>query len=111
MTFRVGDPVKCVNAKGDSSWAGDPLVAGEIYVVRSVGTNHLTGSSCIWLVGMRNRMRRHGILDEDAGYRASRFRPAVSPKQEVSFITGADPDSKQYDNRRRVDEPAWGASA
>lgn len=111
MTFRVGMPVKCIDATGRYKWAGDPLVEGQTYFVRSIGIGRLTGDRCIWLVGMRNRVRRSGILDEDAGYRASRFRPAVSPKSEVSFTTGADPDSEQYDNRHRVPVSEWGCSA
>lgn len=111
MTFRVGMPVKCIDATGRFKWAGDPLVEGQTYFVRSIGIGRLTGNRCIWLVGMRNRVRRRGILDEDAGYYASRFRPAVSPGISFDASIPADPDSEQYDNRRRVPVSEWGCSA
>lgn len=101
MTFKIGMKVVCVDASPVANWAGDPLVEGAIYVVRNVGYNKLTGSWALWLSGMTNRMRRKGIDDLDAGYRASRFRPAVSPKQQVSFTAGAPLDSDQWDNRRK----------
>ncbi len=99
MTFRVGMKVVCVD---DSSWEGFGCIRkGEVYEVADVFTRH--GSLRLSLLELPT------ILN--AGYYASRFRPAVSPG--ISFDTSipADPDSEQHDNRRRVAEPAWGASA
>lgn len=45
-----------------------------------------------------------------AGFNSAGFRPIVEPKQEISFTTGADPDSEQWDGRRKVRETAHVAS-
>ena len=101
MTFKIGMKVVCVDDTPD--WLGRELVIkkGEVYTIAEMF--NWRGKLCVRLVEVKT--------EQAPGWYASRFRPAVSPKQEVSFTTGAPLDSEQWDNRKRVDEPAWGASA
>lgn len=98
MNFRVGMPVKCINAGMGDIDASGILVEGAEYLVKEI--ERFGGRTYLHLVGVF------------MGWRSSRFRPAVSPKSETSFTQGAPLDSEQWDNRRlpaRVKE--WGASA
>lgn len=95
MTFRVGMKVVCV----DASDCSDILRHNGIYTISKVGllshgesgvTVEEDKSDCGWPIH----------------WRASRFRPLVDTKQEVSFTTGAPIDSERWDGRRRrVVEP------
>jgi uncharacterized protein (DUF1330 family) len=114
MTFRVGDPVVCIDDQFDAytKQAATALPKrGEVYVVRGFAEG--MSADGVWKTGLLLRELRNPNASSGSEhcFNPERFRPVVSPKQEASFTTGADPDSEQYDNRRRVAEPAWGASA
>lgn len=96
MTFWVNQKVICVNAspQPEGSWC-DEVCALELQHVYTVfRSNYINedGSEVIQLVEAKNPF----------GYFVSRFRPVVEPKTEISFTTGADPLSGQFDNRRKV---------
>ena len=102
MTFRVGMKVVCVNAAPDEGrflLDGErPLIEGDVYTIS--GFPVPLGYHAEPVVSLLEQPRPDG-----AGWRVGRFRPAVEPKQEVSFTTGAPIDSERYDNRRPVVEP------
>lgn len=112
MTFKIGMKVVCVNASfPPSRTVLGPmrhvmeLVEGHVYTISAVGLRHpldATQGECVLVEEVERGWSEP--------FWASRFRPAVSPKQEVSFTTGADPDSERFDNRR-TREKAWGCSA
>ena len=80
--FRVGQHVVCVDDKNTTL-----VTVGAIYVIRAVDGRFVD------LVGV------HGLTGRHDGMYARRFRPVTSPKQEVSFTTGAPVDSERWDNR------------
>ena len=105
MTFKIGMKVVCVDVSGwenhdYQAWSYPRL--GDIGTITSLYT--YAGVLCITLAEFPNRNT------PKPGFYAYRFRPAVSPKQEVSFTTGADPDSER-DDCRSAREKAWGCSA
>lgn len=118
MTFRVGMKVVAVgNDKRDSGPRILPLLPrGGIYTVRDYdirGVSH-AGHDCATLRleevrGPEKFFSGFGVWE--TGYRADCFRPLTDTKTETSFTTGADPDSEQYDNRRRIPVSEWGCSA
>lgn len=102
MTFRVGQKVVCINATPKyGNWDDDvPVpVQGNIYTVSQAPfpappeTDYGDGITIISLAELPNPY---------GGYDVIRFRPIVEPKAEISFTTGADPSSDQFDNRRKV---------
>lgn len=95
MTFRVNQKVECVDALASHGyqWLGDVPSEGAIYTVAGFGEHQ--GILGLLLVEIKN-------IPFDGCYRASRFHPIVEPKTEISFTTGADPSSGQFDNRRKV---------
>lgn len=91
MTFRVREKVVCVDGKAcEGKYTG--LVEGDIYTVNGFGTCD-DGSVGVCLVEND---------DPKWPFYPRRFRPIVEPKTEISFTTGADPSSGQFDNRRKV---------
>lgn len=97
MNFRVGMKVVCVDASGwgeadYSSWnyprENDTATVDSIY--------DYCGILCVTLLEFPNDH------PTKPGFRASRFRPAVSPKSQISFTQDAPLDSEQWDNRRRL---------
>lgn len=112
MTFKIGMKVVCVDAVQHGRYTPWPhgkgmhgLTEGVVYTIRALGDFEGT-PGCVWL----HEIHRPLVGCVEFPYALERFRPAVSPKQEVSFTTGAPLDSEQWDNRKRVDEPAWGAT-
>jgi len=115
MNFRVGMKVVCVDDTFKSR--------GSVYIdlhgrrrVSSGETGGLKKNAVYTVAEVRSSVFETLILSEinrgplEQGFRSSRFRPAVSPKSEISFTQGAPLDSEQWDNRRRL--PARvGASA
>lgn len=84
MNFRVGQKVVCVDASSHFSgvWGGDVPVEGAVYTVKAVGPSRRTysfGIPCLWLREITN--------DGDGEYQASRFRPAVERKTDISIFT------------------------
>jgi hypothetical protein len=61
------------------------LIKGHIYIVCS-----LAGPQCIDIDG------------SGRAWQNWRFRPLIEGKTEISFTTGADPDSERWDNRVKV---------
>lgn len=115
MTFRVGQKVVCVDDEFVAVCRGRATLPrrGKTYTVRNVFT--YSQWTAIRLVEIKNKAV--AFYNDDTGetveaaFPTWRFRPAVEPKAEVSFTTGADPDSEQYDNRRRIPVSEWGCSA
>lgn len=103
MTFRVGMKVVKFAGGEDSGHAGErfPIIGG-VYTIASIEPSYRWPGESILV-----------LMECDHRHRAIRFRPAVSPKQEISFTQGADPESERYDNRRPVVEPmpvdGWGS--
>lgn len=93
MTFRVNQKVECVDDSLDVFGRPIHVTKGEKYTV--AGVFDFFGRPAILLAEV--------FPGEDgSGWFASRFRPIVEPKTEISFTTGADPSSDQFDNRRKV---------
>lgn len=84
MTFKIGMPVKCVDASGMEIW----LRTGATYTVAAISHEFLNFEELI----------KPG---RDLRFYKWRFRPTVSPKQQVSFTTGAPRDSRKWDNRKK----------
>lgn len=113
MTFRVG--MKVVSIKR-GAWRrseggtvdGPAPQFGCVYTIRGFDISSGRGLLLEEIVGVH-----HYANGAERGWDASRFRPAVEPKQEVSFTTGAPIDSERWDGRRVV-EPmpvdGWGVS-
>lgn len=103
MTFKIGMKVVCVNASLPPSRAvlGQmrhvmELVEGHIYTIAAVGLRHpldATQGECVLVEEVQRGWNEP--------FWASRFRPAVSPKQQASFTTGAPRDSRKWDCRRK----------
>ena len=87
--FRVGMKVVCVDPSDCHLGAGfsHGLRKNEVYTVTSIKTYDDDGSY-LYLAEIGR-----------GAWHVSRFRPAVDPKQEVSFTTGAPVDSERWDNR------------
>lgn len=104
MTFRVGQRVACVDAnpyryvsRDDDSYIAsvDGLKTGGTYTIRQITISSFKG---IAYLGIRllEIERPFG----DVAFDASRFRPLIERKSQISFTHGADPSSDQFDNRR-----------
>lgn len=86
--FRIGQKVVCVDASCTSSlgwFPGSEPKRGRVYTVRSIGIarNHEPG---IRLSELTLTTGRPGALQQDAYYRARRFRPAVERKTDISIF-------------------------
>ena len=99
--FRVGMKVVCV----DDGFSGKytpwrhyhdlhGLTKGAVYTIRAIGEFRGLRDN-VWL----DEIHRPPCFGEEFPYAAARFRPVTSPKQEVSFTTGAPEDSERWDNR------------
>lgn len=112
MTFRVGMKVTRLDARPFRPMDVDEVapVFGEVYTIRGMEVSE--GELGLCFEEIRNP-KRYATGIPECIFRASRFRPAVSPGISFDASIPADPDSEQYDNRRRI--PArvreWGASA
>ncbi len=93
MAFRVGMKVVCVDDSPD--WMGRPIfvTVGSVYTVTDILERY--GEVGILLL----EIEPGGA----PGWLASRFRQIVERKTDISFTTGADPDSERWDNRVGVD--------
>ena len=100
--FRVGQKVVCVDDSEPSSthvvgydghhwqyFGGlDGLTKGAIYTVRAFVQNHINGGVSLCLAEIfREHTIRSGIDIGECGYRASRFRPVVERKTDISIFT------------------------
>lgn len=87
--FRVGQRVVCVDDTAIglfNRWSGeDAIREGQIYTVRSVHLDE-RGILVLWLDEVSRTAlarARHGDM---VGYRASRFRPVVERKSDISIF-------------------------
>lgn len=105
MTFKIGMKVVCV----DDVWHPQHLrslrrpVKGRVYTIREIDPCFGAGIAFRLVEIVNPEMTWDDDSRREVAFYASRFRPAVSPKQEVSFTTGAPLDSEQWDNRKRVE--------
>lgn len=90
MAFRVGQKVVCVDADGDFLPSGQ-IEEGRVYTIREVGLT-VTDEGGLRLVevdlsapGYVGRHSRKPVRDNF--YRASRFRPVVERKTDISIFT------------------------
>lgn len=97
MTFKIGMKVVCVDAGDAALGIKVPLALNAVYTVADMAPAEYGDGSTIKLVEVAPADLLSGW------FYARRFRPAVSPKQQVSFTTGAPLDSEQWDNRKRVE--------
>jgi len=84
MAWRVG--MKCELVDDDWTPRRVPLqypVKGQVYVVRTVDISALSGRVGLRLQGIKNR--RHPRIGAEYGFLASRFRPIVDRKTDISF--------------------------
>lgn len=116
MTFRVGQKVVCIGvAKPEirKAWVAIGATYPELHEVYTIREIIPYKGSEVFLLKEISNAGLIGIegLSREPAYEKRYFRPAVFPKVEVSFTTGADPDSEQHDNRRRIPVSEWGCSA
>lgn len=87
--FYVGQKVVCVNdVQGDFNLPGFnyhrtaiwDIVEGEVYTVKELTTNEITGQPCVKFVELRDR------IANCFGYNRGRFRPAVEKKTDISIF-------------------------
>ena len=97
--FRVEQKVVCVKRFAES-WRQHREVFPVLQSIYTVRGFHEEGDA-IYLEEISNPPLYRGGRRECA-FDVSNFRPVVSPKQEVSFTTGAPLDSEEWDNRKRV---------
>ena len=94
MIFHVGQKVVCI----DNNDCFPAPIVGNIYTVATVKYINDTNDP-----GWGITLIELPTFESDdywAEYDASRFRPVVETKSEVSFTLGADPDSEKWDNRK-----------
>lgn len=101
MTFKIGMKVVCVDdtqpdQKDLAPWyfyVHNGIRRGDVYTVAATGLVHDADPRRLPAIALSEF--------SDRVFWAHRFRPAVSPKQQVSFTTGAPSDSRKWDNRRK----------
>jgi hypothetical protein len=105
MTFRVGQKVVCVDANfyGFEGFGRHKYpTRGTVYHIREIVD--ACGEANVRLAEIKNGI---GVCissgkEAEPFFRASRFRPIVERKDEISFTEGAPKDSEQFDNRRKI---------
>lgn len=105
MAFTIGMKVLCIGGGMDEP---DPSInrpiRGSIYTIRTIKpSSRWLGEICIRVNEIHNTPRHYSNGFSEISFRGIRFRPLVERKQEVSFTTGADPQSDKWDNRRPVE--------
>jgi len=106
MTFHVGQKVVCIKGNWRNAHLFHSPNKGEVYTIRSM----MKGPGPHPMIGLRFceivNCEYHFIEGfSEPSFDARFFRPVVSPKSEISFTTGADPETEKFDNRRKVMEP------
>lgn len=85
--FRVGQKVVCVDASSRQgySWHDDAPIEGAVYTVSGnfVGAD---GTPIIHLIELRRSAEAVFWYGPETGYRASRFRPIVDRKTDISVF-------------------------
>lgn len=97
--FRVGMKVCCIKVGRWTNYDGTDVTEaspryGEVYTIRGFDSSGKGG-----LLFSEIRSKDVYFDGTEVGWNQIRFRPAVDPKQEVSFTTGAPEDSEKWDNR------------
>lgn len=123
MTFRVGMKVVRVGTYVNEAVRARIALTGlkvsspdfgEICTIGSIA--EWRGMTLLRFVEHNNSHLTH-LFPIEPGFKAELFRPAVSPKAEISFTQGAPKDSERWDNRRRFNVPqstpkhVWSAEA
>lgn len=86
--FRVGQKVVCVDDRANVSpppigytWSGMINISkGEIYTIESIVTHPYTGCVCATFIEVPRRSMM------DFGYSVKRFRPLITPKQDIALF-------------------------
>lgn len=102
MIFRVGQRVECIDTSGWDTLSWYLPTKGCIYSIREIFL--IDDFEFVRLMEIRNKSMFDFITEKifEPRFLAIRFRPIVESETEVSFTTGADPSSDQFDNRRKV---------
>jgi hypothetical protein len=103
MTFRVGQKVTLTSKRPFKNMSDEERspVFGEVYTIRDMEPWY--GEVGLVFEEIRNpEIYRSGI--RECTFNASRFRPIVEDRKSVSFTIGADPESENWDNRKKVRE-------
>lgn len=97
--FKVGQKVVYVHHKiVDHKFGNTTPDPNVIYTVRAIGV--IGGViSAILLQEIRNAPRLWCDAVYELHMNSAFFRPLVENKSEISFTTGADPESEKWDNR------------
>ena len=89
MNFRVGQKVVCVpDTEADAQthgrvWHSDVPKIGAIYTIIGFGSGYYGDYPVLLLKEIKNYIN---FLKRDVGYRASRFRPLVTRKTDISIF-------------------------
>lgn len=83
LDWHVGMKVVCVDARIKNTFVAR-LTENETYTIRAMFVSPTSGKIGVRLVGIANGIHRSGI---ERGYRASRFRPLVTRKTDISIFT------------------------
>lgn len=92
MMFHVGQKVVCVNDEGQSPESGQRWITkGHVYVISWVGNyrNIRRGKNahCVRLDGIDRSGLYNGRAYHDTPFYASRFRPVIERKTDISLFT------------------------
>lgn len=83
MTFRVGQNVVCIKASTISGWGGkQDAEVGRVYTIRCCYIDEI-GTPGLLLEEIKNPVKWSVALE--FGFVASRFRPVVDRKTDISF--------------------------
>lgn len=87
MNFRVGQKVVCIDADPSlDGYVHTQLCLNSIYTVRGIDTEpDALGNIGLWFVEIADAPTRGGKFT--TSFRASRFRPAVERKTDISIFT------------------------
>lgn len=87
--FRVGQKVVCVNSTNTpgKSWYGDVPIVGQTYTIVDVFIGPITGTiSLLFEEINRSEWERESLGVDKLGYHAWRFRPLITPEQDIALF-------------------------
>lgn len=104
MTFKIGMPVVQISPWREKDTAYSDVrftECGVVYTIREIV--QVRGVTALRFHELINPAHRYAwfATPVEQPFPTWNFRPAVSPKQQVSFTTGAPRDSRKWDNRRK----------
>lgn len=86
--FRVGQKVVCVDAGSRGRWdVGEAPITGRIYTIAEMFIDREDNKLVLSFIELRRTEFACSVYGERLGYRASRFRPLVSRKTDISIFT------------------------